>query len=63
MQTLKWPGDSLTCTVLPECFGILKDLGVEEKLRVMENDPERDVRDRARTALSQLTSLSDMQEE
>ncbi|CAO3662461.1 unnamed protein product [Umbelopsis vinacea] len=49
--------------VLPECFGILKDLGVEEKLRVMENDPERDVRDRARTALSQLTSLSDMQEE
>lgn len=49
--------------MLPECFGILKDLGVEEKLRVMENDPERDVRDRARTALSQLTSLSDMQEE
>ncbi|KAH8551203.1 armadillo-type protein [Umbelopsis sp. PMI_123] len=49
--------------VLPECFGILKDLGVEEKLRIMEEDPERDVRDRARTALSQLTSLSDMQEE
>ncbi|KAI9288494.1 armadillo-type protein [Umbelopsis sp. AD052] len=38
------------------------DLGVEDKLKVMESDPERDVRDRARTALSQLTSLSDMQE-
>ncbi|CAO3658525.1 unnamed protein product [Umbelopsis ramanniana] len=49
--------------VLPECFGILKDLGVEDKLKVMESDPERDVRDRARTALSQLTTLSDMQEE
>ncbi|KAM3583146.1 Armadillo repeat-containing protein 8 [Umbelopsis sp. WA50703] len=49
--------------VPPECYEILKDLGVEEKLRAMENDPERDVRDRARTALCQFNSLSDMQEE
>ncbi|KAJ2960908.1 hypothetical protein NQZ79_g3697 [Umbelopsis isabellina] len=49
--------------VPPECYEILKELGVEEKLRAMENDPERDVRDRARTALCQFNSLSDMQEE
>lgn len=57
------PIDLNRVTVPPECYEILKDLGVEEKLRAMENDPERDVRDRARTALCQFNSLSDMQEE
>ncbi|KAI7906460.1 armadillo-type protein [Cokeromyces recurvatus] len=32
----------------------LRELGVEEKLKAMENDPNRDVRDRASSALEQL---------
>lgn len=43
---------------LIERINRLKALGVEQKLKAMERDPSRDVRDRVRTALDQLTSYS-----
>ena len=35
----------------------LRDLGIEEKLKIMEKDLSRDVRDRASTALNQLREV------
>ncbi|KAI8145266.1 hypothetical protein BJV82DRAFT_52973 [Fennellomyces sp. T-0311] len=42
---------------LVERINRLRALGVERKLQAMEKDPSRDVRDRVRTALDQLTSI------
>ncbi|KAI7848792.1 armadillo-type protein [Circinella umbellata] len=42
---------------LVERINRLQALGVEQKLQAMEKDPSRDVRDRVRTALDQLTSI------
>ena len=42
---------------LVERINRLRALGVEHKLQAMEKDPSRDVRDRVRTALDQLTSI------
>lgn len=35
----------------------LRELGVEDKLKIMENDTSRDVRDRANSALEQLREV------
>jgi hypothetical protein len=35
----------------------LRDLGIEDKLKLMEKDSSRDVRDRASTALNQLREV------
>lgn len=32
-------------------------MGIEEKLQALEKDPSRDVRDRVRTALDQISSI------
>lgn len=37
----------------------LKELGVDEKLEELKEDPDRDVRDRAASALDQLNELLD----
>ena len=42
---------------LVERINRLQALGVEQKLQAMEKDSSRDVRDRVRTALDQLTSI------
>ncbi|KAI7878465.1 ARM repeat-containing protein [Lichtheimia hyalospora FSU 10163] len=42
---------------LAERVNRLRALGVEQQLRVMEKDSSRDVRDRVRTALDQMTAL------
>lgn len=47
----------IPATALAERVNRLRALGVEQQLRVMEKDSSRDVRDRVRTALDQMTAL------